>query len=31
MKPEKKAEKITGYMLLVIGVILISVPALLAL
>jgi sterol desaturase/sphingolipid hydroxylase (fatty acid hydroxylase superfamily) len=31
MKPEKKAEKITGYMLLVIGLILIIVPALLAL
>lgn len=30
MKPEKKAEKITGYILLVIGVILIIVPALLA-
>jgi hypothetical protein len=31
MKPEKKAEKITGYILLVIGLILIIVPALLAL
>lgn len=30
MKPETKAEKITGYILLVIGVILIIVPALLA-
>jgi len=31
MKPEKKAEKITGYILLVIGLILIIIPALLAL
>ena len=31
MKPEKKAEKITGYTLLVIGLILIIIPALLAL
>jgi hypothetical protein len=30
MKPEKKAEKITGYTLLVIGLILIIIPALLA-
>ena len=31
MKPETKAEKITGYILLVIGLILIIIPALLAL
>ena len=30
MKPETKAEKITGYILLVIGLILIIIPALLA-
>jgi hypothetical protein len=30
MKPETKAEKITGYILLVIGLVLIIVPALLA-
>jgi uncharacterized membrane protein len=30
MKPEKKVEKITGYTLLVVGLILIIVPALLA-